>query len=73
MMAKVFGKEHIVYMVISFALIITALVLIKKFCKTEKAKKLAIKISGAVQLLVVLLNNIFLYQWVHRIELVSLC
>ena len=72
-MAKVFGKEHIVYMVISFALIITALVLIKKFCKTEKAKKLAIKISGAVQLLVVLLNNIFLYQWVHRIELVSLC
>lgn len=72
-MPKIFGKEHIIYMIISFALIITALVLIKKFCKTEKSKKIAVKVSGTVQLLVVLLNNIFLYQWVHRIELVSFC
>lgn len=72
-MIKIFGKEHIIYMAISFAIIITTLVLIKKYCKTERSKKIAIKVSGAVQLLVVLLNNIFLYQWVHRIELVSLC
>ena len=73
LMAKIFGKEHIIYMIISFAIIIAALILIKRFCKTEKAKKIAVKVSGAVQLVVVLLNNIFLYQWVHRIELVSLC
>lgn len=72
-MVKIFGKEHIIYMLISFAIIIAALVLIKKFCKTEKSKKIAVKVSGAVQLLVVVLNNIFLYQWVNRIELVSFC
>jgi len=72
-MAKIFGKEHIIYMIVSFAIIITALVLIKKFCTSEKSKKIAVKVSGAVQLIVVLLNNIFLYKWVHRIELVSLC
>ena len=59
-MVKIFGKEHIIYMLISFAIIIAALVLIKKFCKTEKSKKIAVKVSGAVQLLVVVLNNIFL-------------
>lgn len=72
-MPKIFGIEHIIYMVLSFALIITALVLIKKFCKTDKAKNLAFRISGAVLLFFVFLNNLFIYLWVKRIELVSLC
>lgn len=72
-MPKIFGIEHIIYMIISFALTITALILIKKFCKTEKSKKLAIKISGAVLLLFVILNNLFIYLWVNTFQLVSLC
>lgn len=70
---KIFGIEHILYMVISFALIITALVLIKIFCKSEKSKNIAFRVSGAVLLLVVILNNISIYLWVHTFELVSLC
>lgn len=70
---KIFGIEHILYMVISFALIITALILIKVYCKTEKSKNIAYRVSGAVLLLVVILNNIFIYDWVHYIKLDSLC
>lgn len=72
-MPKIFGIEHIIYMIISFALTITALVLIKKFCKTEKSQNIAIKISGAVLLFIVILNNLFIYLWVNTFELVSLC
>lgn len=70
---KIFGIEHIIYMVISFVLTISALVLIKIFCKTEKAKNLAYRISGVVLLLTIILNNLFVYLWVGDIKLDSLC
>ena len=70
---KIFGIEHILYMVISFALIIGALVLIKIYCKSDKAKNLAYRISGAVLLLSIVLNNVFIYLWVNTLQLVSLC
>ena len=73
MAPKIFGIEHIIYMVISFALIISALVLIKIFCKTDKAKNIAYRISGAILLLSIILNNLFIYLWVNTIQLVSLC
>lgn len=57
MAPKIFGIEHIIYMVISFGLMIAGLIVIKKFCKTEKSKTLTIKISGLVLLLVILLNR----------------
>ena len=72
-MPKIFGTGHIVYLVISFALIIAVLVLIKKFCKSEKSQMIAIKISAAVQLLMIILNNLFVYLWVGTIKLDSLC
>lgn len=70
---KIFGLEHILYIVISLLLTVTALVLIKKFCKTEKAKNIAYRVSAGVLLLVVILNNIFIYQWVHYLKLDSIC
>ena len=72
-MPKIFGKEHILYLVISFAIIIAALILIKLFCKTDKAKKIAIKVSAAVQLVVIILNNVFVYLWVGNIKMDSIC
>lgn len=56
---KIFGTEHIIYMVISFILTALAIVLIKKFCKSEKSQTLAVKISGAVLLFSILLNRYF--------------
>lgn len=70
---KTFGVEHIVYMIVSFLITIVALVLIKIFCKTEKQKTIAYKISAGILLLVVVLNNIFIYQWVNEVKLDSLC
>lgn len=70
---KIFGIEHILYIVISLLLTVAALVLIKIFCKTEKAKNIAYRVSAAVLLLVVILNNIFIYQWVHYVKLDSIC
>lgn len=72
-MPKIFGTEHIIYLVISFALIIASIILIKKFCKSEKSQMIAIKISAAVQLVMIILNNLFVYLWVGRIKLDSLC
>lgn len=69
----IFGTGHILYLVTSFALIITALVLITIFCKSDKAKMIAIKVSAAVQLLMIILNNLFVYLWVGHIKLDSLC
>lgn len=62
-MPKIFGIEHIIYMLISFALTITALVLIKKFCKTDKSKTIAVKISGLVLFLTILINRLCVYLW----------
>lgn len=63
MSPKIFGIEHIVYLVISLSISITGLVLIKKFCKTEKSKLLAVKISGAVLLATILINRLCVYLW----------
>lgn len=74
--AKVFGVEHIVYLVISLILTIAGLVLIKLFCKSEKAKFIAIKVTGGVLLLSIILNRVAcLLQWggVHQLFPHSFC
>ena len=62
MPAKVFETEHIVYMLISFSLIITILILVKMYCKTDKAKTIAIKMGGGILLFLILLNRFFVSQ-----------
>lgn len=63
MSPKIFGIEHIIYMIVTFAFTITGLILIKKFCKSDKSKKLAIKIGGAVLLATILINRLCVYLW----------
>ena len=62
-MPKIFGLEHIIYMIVSFGLTIIGLILIKKYCKTEMSKKLAVKIAGAVLLASILINRLCVYLW----------
>ncbi|MBR6737296.1 MAG: hypothetical protein IKL82_02905 [Clostridia bacterium] len=59
MAPKVFGTEHIIYMIVSFVITALAIVLIKLFCKSEKAKTIAVKVSGALLLFSILLNRYF--------------
>ena len=54
---KIFGIEHILYMIISFAVMIAGLVVIAKFCKSEKARLITIKVSGAALMLAILINR----------------
>ena len=62
-MPKIFGLEHIIYMVITFAMSIAGLILIKKFCKTEKSQKIAVKIAGTVLFVTILVNRLCVYLW----------
>ena len=56
-MPKIFGIEHIIYMIITFAVMIAGLILIGKFCKSDKSKLLTVKISGIVLLITILINR----------------
>jgi hypothetical protein len=57
-MPKLFGWEHITYIVACFAVIIPALVLGKKYLKTEKSQTLFVRIVGVILLLAIMANRI---------------
>lgn len=57
---KVFGWEHIVYLIIFIALAVGTLILIKKKVKTEKALNITVKCAGGVLLAMILANRISL-------------
>ncbi len=52
------GTFHIIYFVISTLLVITSLILIKKYIKKEKTLNLVIKITSLVLLLLIITNRI---------------
>ncbi len=58
MSPKIFGTEHVIYMVISFALTIVAVILLKKYCKSDRLKALTVKICGAVMIFAILINRL---------------
>ena len=55
---KIFGWEHIVYLSIWLVVSISVLICVKKFAKTEKAQKIAVKTMGGVLLLSILTSRI---------------
>jgi len=55
---KTFGWEHIVYLSIWLTVSVLVLILVKKFAKTEKAQKIAVKTMGGVLLLSILASRI---------------
>ena len=55
---KIFGWEHIVYLSIWLVVSISVLICVKKFAKTEKSQKIAVKTMGGVLLLSILTSRI---------------
>ena len=56
MVPQVFGKEHIIYLIVSTVIGAAGLLLIKRYAKTEKVRTIALK-SIAFLLLVSILAN----------------
>ncbi len=54
---QVFGKEHLIYVIVCLCVGIATCVLAKKFVKTEKAKSIFMRCLGAVLFAVILANR----------------
>lgn len=59
---KIFGTEHIIYIVLSFAVTIAILTVVGIFCKTEKLKKIVIKTGGGNSSIFNLTKQSFLHS-----------
>ncbi|MGN0961105.1 MAG: hypothetical protein ACI4PF_02760 [Christensenellales bacterium] len=72
-MPKVFGKEHIIYFVISVILIIVGLICAKKFAKSEKSQKIILKSVALALLIAIITNRLSIvfkndtHNWLHLI------
>lgn len=55
---KVFGWEHIVYLVVCTVIAVPALICAKKFSKSERSQKIIIKVTGGVLLASILASRI---------------
>ena len=45
---KLYGKEHIIYILISVIVAVAVCICAKKFAKTEKSQKIIIKCAGLI-------------------------
>ena len=71
---KIFGKEHLIYVLISVALGVAICVLAKIFAKTEKSKKIVVKCAGAMLFLIIFANRlalVFEYDKVNWLKLIT--
>ncbi len=57
-MPELYGWQHIAYIVVCLTAIVTALVLAKKYLKTEKSQTLFVRIVGLVLLAAIVTNRI---------------
>ncbi len=57
---QVFGKEHIIYIIISILTAVVTCILAKKYAKSEKAKNLVIKCSAGILFLIIFTNRLAL-------------
>lgn len=56
--AKVFGIEHIMYLLVTTILGAAFIFLVKRFCKEEKQLQFVVRITGAVLLCLIIANRI---------------
>ena len=57
---QVFGKEHLIYIGVSVLIAIGAVILTKKYAKTEKSKDIVVKTAAGILLLIILSNRLAL-------------
>ena len=62
MAPKIFGIEHIVYLILSFIVTVAILIVTGIFCKSERVKMILIKAGGGILLFLILLNRVFCIQ-----------
>ncbi|MCL2755675.1 MAG: YwaF family protein [Firmicutes bacterium] len=54
----VFGLAHILYLVITTAMMVASLILIKKYCKTKRSQNIAVIIAASLLLVSIIMNRI---------------
>lgn len=57
---QVFGKEHLIYIAVSVLIAIGAVLLTKRYAKTEKSKDIVVKTAAGILLLIILSSRITL-------------
>ncbi len=62
-MPKIFGIEHIVFMLISIVVMVTALILISKFAKKEKTKRVLVVTCALIQLTLIIWNRLSVMEY----------
>ena len=69
MYPELYGYQHIIYLVVFFAISISSLILIKKYVKSEKTINIILKALGGALLFSILLNrfSIFTLNQTHTI------
>ncbi len=55
---KIFGIEHIIYLVVSTTVVVIALLLAKKFAKTDKAQTIVLKVLAGLLFVSIVTNRI---------------
>ena len=71
---QVFGKEHIIYIIVSITVAFLVCFLSKRFAKTDKTKTLVIKIAAAVLFVIIFTNRlalVFEYEKADWMELIT--
>lgn len=71
---KIYGIEHIIYIIISVILTVIICICAKKFVKTDEAQKILIKISGGILFAIILINRlvlVFEYDTVNWLKLIT--
>ena len=63
MYPELYGYQHIIYLVVFFALSISSLILIKKYVKSEKTINIILKALGGALLFSILLNRFSLFYF----------
>lgn len=71
---QVFGKEHLIYIVVSIILTFIVCFLSKRYAKTDKQKTLVIKIAASVLFLIIFTNRlalVFEYDKTNWMKLIT--
>ena len=71
---QVFGKEHLIYVIVSIIVTLAVCILSKLFIKTEKAKTIFIKILGLILFIIIFSNRlalVFEYDKANWMKLIT--
>ena len=71
---QVFGKEHLIYILVSITVAIIVCILAKRLAKTDKEKTIVIKIAAAILFIIIFTNRlalVFEYEKANWMKLIT--